>query len=368
MINDIIAIAKRDNNKKRKFLLVNKIQGKHVPVSPKKALELFDMLYENVKHKFEKENILVIGFSETATAIGSRLAINLGCNYIQTTREYKEGIKYIFFSEEHSHAEEQKLAFSDIDNISKNIDRIVFAEDEITTGKTIFNIVNIIKNSFSDNNNKIKFTAVSILNGMSNEAIEEFKNNNIDFCYLYKIDNSNRDEEIEKYKYNGKYFDKIKYENQKYNELVFEGMKDPSHIMIDSKEYNKICFELSENIIKNIDLSKYSDILVLGTEEFMYPPMFVGNEISKLNKNVFFHATTRSPICVSSEKEYPLNKRYSLSSFYDDERNTFIYNLKKYDCVIIITNSQIPLSEGCENIVSALYNEGCENIYIVRWC
>ena len=370
MYNEIISIAKRDNNKKRKFLLVNKIQGKHIPVSPQKCLDLFDKIYYKIENKFNGENIILIGFSETATAIGSRLAVKLGCKYIQTTREYKEGVRYIFFSEEHSHAQEQKLAFDDIYKLYGSIDRILFAEDEITTGKTILNIVNTIKKSVKNckNSDKIKFTVLSVINGMSDESLSEFNDNNINFEYIYRVKHKDYDELLDKYKYNGQCFSKFKYNNEKYRELKFCGMKDPSHTIVDGKEYEQMCVKLSDNIIKNIDLSNYSEILVLGTEEFMYPPMVVANRISNLDKNVFFHATTRSPICVSSEEEYPLKKRYSLTSFYDDERETFVYNLKKYDCAIVITNAENNFLEGCKSIVSALYNEGCENIYIVRWC
>ena len=33
---DLIKIAKRQNNKKRNYLIVNKLQGKHIPVIPSK--------------------------------------------------------------------------------------------------------------------------------------------------------------------------------------------------------------------------------------------------------------------------------------------------------------------------------------------
>ncbi len=34
---DLVRIAKRENNTKRKYLVVNRLQGKHIPVSPKNA-------------------------------------------------------------------------------------------------------------------------------------------------------------------------------------------------------------------------------------------------------------------------------------------------------------------------------------------
>ena len=43
-IEEIIKIAKRDNNTKRNFLLVNSLQGKHIPTSPKETFNLFEKL------------------------------------------------------------------------------------------------------------------------------------------------------------------------------------------------------------------------------------------------------------------------------------------------------------------------------------
>ena len=90
---DFIRIAKRDNNAKRTFLLVNPLQGKHLAVSPVSALQVFktlaDLVFSNKKVNFS--DTLIIGFAETATAIGAALSLfapkEYCVNYIQTTRE-----------------------------------------------------------------------------------------------------------------------------------------------------------------------------------------------------------------------------------------------------------------------------------------
>ena len=46
---DLVKLAKREKNKKRNYLLVNPMQGKHVPVSPTKALRLFDDLADKIR-------------------------------------------------------------------------------------------------------------------------------------------------------------------------------------------------------------------------------------------------------------------------------------------------------------------------------
>ena len=83
---DLVRIAKRENNTKRGYLVVDPLQGKHVPVEPSKALNLFKSLAEKLQGKYEGERLLLIGFAETATAIGAQAAITLGTKYIHTTR------------------------------------------------------------------------------------------------------------------------------------------------------------------------------------------------------------------------------------------------------------------------------------------
>ena len=118
---NLVKIAKRENNKKRSYLLVNPLQGKHMPVSPIKAMQLFDSLADKIKDRYKDEKILFVGFAETATAIGARVAVTLGDNYIQTTREdiYLTFILYVFFGRTQSRNRTEIQCRNDIDGITK---------------------------------------------------------------------------------------------------------------------------------------------------------------------------------------------------------------------------------------------------------
>ena len=76
----VVRIARRENNNKRKYLVVNRLQGKHVPVKPGEALSMFGALADTLKGKYEAEKLLVVGFAETATAIGAAVAAELGAD------------------------------------------------------------------------------------------------------------------------------------------------------------------------------------------------------------------------------------------------------------------------------------------------
>ena len=196
---DVVKIAKRENNTKRNYMVVDQLQGKHIPVVPSKALDLFAALADTFREKYKDEKLLLVGFAETATAIGAQAAITVGADYIQTTREVIPGVNYLFFS-----------------------------------------------------------------------------------------------------------------------------------------------------------------------EEFMFPALYIGRKMEKEGAEVRCHSTTRSPIAVSLEKEYPLHSRYELKSLYDPDRRTFIYDIGKYDKVLIVTDSP-EIKESQETLINAVRMQN-KDITVVRWC
>lgn len=445
----LVGIAKRENNTKRSYLVVNRLQGKHVPVSPSAALGMFSELARLVKGAYGGEKLLLVGFAETATAIGAALAVELDTLYMQTTREEVPGVDYLYFSESHSHATEQKLVKDDIDRVIDGIDRIVFVEDEVTTGNTILKIVSILEREYPG---KTAFAVASLLNGMDAEALDAYRKREIPLHYLVKTDHRRYGEIAGKFRGDGEYWTGASGECTEQAEAAKPGQirrdgkllpdraeqshrdrkmpsvgagqqdkeeeagstgKERGEIQkmraggwmnarrcIKAEKYQEAC----ENLWKTVEgtgiFADKNRILVLGTEEFMYPALYLAEKLEDLRgektgrqegdaepggnteektgnlentqgrrrRFVRFHATTRSPICVSSEEEYPLHARYELKSFYDRERRTFLYDLDRYDMVLILTDAGEGSREGMDTLVSALRFCGNENIFLVRWC
>lgn len=98
----------------------------------------------------------------------------------------------------------------------------------------------------------------------------------------------------------------------------------------------------------------------------MYPALFVGKKLEEYGNDVWCHSTTRSPIAVSMEKEYPLHNRYELRSLYDKERKTFLYDIGKYDKVFIVTDAADNDEGGMRTLINALKVQN-NNITLVRW-
>lgn len=368
-LNEIMGIAERENNTKRKYVIVNNKQAKHIPVLPNEALGLFKLLAMEVKEKYEGEKIVVIGFAETATAVGAAVSAFFGKNalFLTTTREFIEK-KYIIaeFKEEHSHATEQALFCKDEIAFFNMADRIVFVEDEISTGKTILNFINEL------NNNKIlgekKYSAASLINSMSDENFKIYEGKNIDCLYLIKVLN-----DFTNPCFNGSIIsdtEKDNIKNTDYEYYEFGGKADP-RTGVNAMKYLNSCIELSNNIIKNIKKNdfEYKNILVLGTEEFMFPAIFLADKIYGLCKNcrVYTHSTTRSPIVPRNFENYPIINRTRLESIYEQGRKTYIYNLKKYDKVIVLTDAENINYAGVDDLTRALFSYGSKNITFIRW-
>ena len=366
--DDLIKVAKRENNTKRSHLYVNPIQGKHIPVSPSLSLELFSQMSTMVEEKFDGESLLVIGFAETATAIGSAIAYKAKnvAFYMNTTRENIPDVEYLLFTESHSHATEQRLVKTGLTSILPRIDRIVFAEDEVTTGNTIEKLIDAILNDFDCSH--CKFGILSILNSMPEERIRALSKKQVECAYIHRIPARYRIDEIKNHSYKVLSTDISCIGNWKYQELTEDNYWN-SRVICDVETIRSLVHRFVEQVEPRLELQSNQRILILGTEEFMFPAMQLGSYIEAKYPDIFvrFHATTRSPIEISDDEEYPLHNRAPLNSLYEKDRKTFIYNLCPYDHVIIVTDANPVQSQGMSSLIDALIEAGNKEITMVRW-
>lgn len=368
-IDDLVKVAKRENNNKRNYLYVNPIQGKHVPVSPSAAVELFTYLARKLENRYAGKRILVIGFAETATAIGSLIAYeaNNVKYYMNTTREDVSGAEYLFFTESHSHATEQRLVKNHLQEVIKNVDCIIFAEDEVTTGNTIEKLINVLTDEFECSN--CQFGIISILNSMSEERLEQLWSKGILCDFIHKIPAQYHAEEIKSYTYKALEITINEQIRNNYKRICV-GNYWNSRVVIETAVMKERVDHFVAETLKNIAwLEETETVLVLGTEEFMFPAMLMGKSLEERYSNieVKFHATTRSPIEISDEKSYPLHDRRPLISLYEDERHTFIYNLRKYDQVIVVTDAGVINETGLCSLLAALEDADNMNIMVIQW-
>ena len=371
-INDLISIGYRINNSKRNFLFISKVLGKHIEIRPDMCKVIGLLLtstifpitkdtsilvnyiksqkdYElQVKEAIEiayktNEKVAVLGFAETATGLGLAVASSIeNSYYITTTREDIKDMKsFLNFEEEHSHATTHRCYPEEPSKLIE-ADRIILVDDEITTGKSMLNIISelILKTNVK------KYTVLSILDWRSIEyrgLYKEFINkNNIDIEVKSLISG---DIKIE----NNKIFLDTKEDilneemsvtnlnimSRKGNYLRYTGRFgiDFREIGIIEEECIKVANKIQEIIGEN------KKILVLGHGENIYIPSRVA---SYLQGDIYFKTTTRSPIYCSKEEGYLINEK---SIFFHNKSKYYFYNKtdieKNYDYVVLITEDDL---------------------------
>jgi len=329
VINDMVAICKRNNNPNRDYLFVNKYQAKHYPVKSHNTLQLFSELYQEIKRQIPSDKrILVVGFSETATGIAQaimHMALeNKDLNtvfYLQTTREsINTDIQNISFEEEHSHASTQKLYYrSDI----PDYDTVLFIEDEITTGNTIVNFIE----KFQKIKDSISFAAASILNWQNTKNRKIFQEKGIKRIYLVSgqmRDNTPlidlKETTLEKPRLTS---DVHYHLSDNLNPRT--GLTKEEFLVFQETALNRLTSQVSRK-------SKKETIAVIGTEENMWLPIRLAQEL-----DAEVRSTTRSPISLSSEDNYLFHNGLALASAYETNRMTFLYDFERhYDQIIIV--------------------------------
>lgn len=397
-LRDLFLLAAR-NNKKRAFLFVSKLLGKHIPVDPKRALLTGKLLGFLINEKVEnrgrgykneliakalsedkyihkafdyaKNNLiemniptLFIGFAETATALGnSAFSQFKGDNiyYIHTTRdEIYEYTSAFNFEEEHSHATSH-FCYPLKADILKEYKRIVLVDDEITTGKTALNLIRAINSKFKNK----EYVVASILDWRRKEHIQEYKRLEQELGIVIKEVSLLDGEAI----CDSKSIDglEIYYENENIKEQYNERLLVKNH---------KLSFGNSRNLTRKLTTGesvsyKYIDLsgrfgitaediieidvcacdvvkqlgaldeklIVLGTEEFMYIPMLIASKI----EGAKYQSTTRSPIYSNPSEEYGVQYAARFKSPFDKGVTNYIYNVGKgmYNEVLFITERDI---------------------------
>lgn len=407
-------------NPKRRFLFVSKVLGKHLAVKPSRALDFSRLLamryYEG---KFDKkafdrdelidrinsnkytekinrekgyiieEDTLIIGFAETATGLAHGVfdSFENAYGFYNTTREqFSHTGDIVCFEEEHSHATSHKV-YENKELRLKNAKRIILVDDEISTGNTLLNIIKSINGKFQiknfdilslldwrDENNRMKFEEFSKSNGLDVEVyslidgsfsnvknkemgLDEIKKHEIFDVNMLENKFSNLKAQnkcifVEELSSNEC---KEKLEaNEKYN--LYTG-----RLGLDKSTHNKGKKIISE-VAQNIQPYVNGKTLVLGTEEFIYIPLYLAE---CLKGDIEFKSTTRSPIYPCLGDTYPIKTGIVHYSLYNEGVINYVYNIEenKYDTILVMVEG-----EGIDSSNNYLYNclkQKCENVRLV---
>ncbi|MBZ9684880.1 phosphoribosyltransferase family protein [Clostridium estertheticum] len=421
-LSKLFTMSAREN-KKRDFLFVSKVIGKHMPMIPgtlkiiggilarlwineressyhypttelvhtlislDASRSMMDLNLKSEEKTMRNHNIsvnlsnsndilntpiklanktLFIGFAETATGLAQAVFQNFSnASYIHTTREKITSIEpALFFNEEHSHAVEHSL-FPYKQDFFNDFEDIVLIDDELTTGKSALNLIKCLPGK--------SFGILSILDwrdAISYKMFEDEKNINVRVCSLVKGD-------IQCSKSKNIVSDAITQSSSSTKlipskEHVFEiadsieGFnKATGRFGLSSKDNSKV-FEEIKSISEILKKERTTgNCLCIGTGEFIYLPCSIS---SKLGDNVFFHSTTRSPVHARNIDCYGNKNKVAFQSPEDDTITNYLYNIPDNFYNQVFFFSEKPLLKEKKEELNRLFSHfHVKSIIFVCW-
>ncbi|WEG14621.1 phosphoribosyltransferase family protein [Pullulanibacillus sp. KACC 23026] len=380
-------------NKKRSFLFVSKVLGKHLAVDPKICLltghllalrymevvhgqlnphteavvdaiktreGLADVLEVMEKNPIELPNpVTCIGFAETATALGHAVfsTFKEQASYIHTTREQIEKLSSIInFEEEHSHATSHRV-YALQQDFFKNDNEVILIDDEITTGQTAVNIIRTLKATYP---HKKTFTIVSILDWrtpehrQSYQALERELDITIHAVSLVEgnMEVIGQPTQLEEQRPAFQPFtpklssmsltkmmnsEMLLYESSVHadgSQTTAPYIKGTGRFGLSIKEerrYNDLYKPIGD-ALQSRRMGKRT--LVIGTGEFMYLPMKIA---SYMGEGISYQSTTRSPIYQSDHKGYLIQRKFKFDSPENPGLTNYLYNIEvnQYDEIFL---------------------------------
>ncbi|MBF8982416.1 phosphoribosyltransferase [Lutibacter sp. B2] len=382
-LDELFSMAKR-YNKKRSFLFVSKVLGKHIPVNPRTVIDTSEMLAREYRKTIHgKKKTLFIGFAETATALGHAMFDCFeNASYIHTTREEMiDKESFISFEEEHSHATAHRCYPID-ESIFKNSETIVLVDDEITTGKTALNIIRSIQKKYP----KKEYAVVSILDWRKKEDIKRYEElqNELDIkIHTVSIISGeitvegtpSKKKEI-KMKENSQKIDiNMHYLDEEFEKVHFASVNNLNEInsipyiketarfglsSMEVKEIHEKCKCAGEKLGK---LRNGKHTLCLGNGEFMYIPLKIA---SHMGDGVVYHSTTRSPIHPFDQGNYAIKNAFSYPNPEDATIMNYFYNIPYgyYDELFIFIEREIERAR-LDAMIFELKKVGCKTVHFI---
>lgn len=407
-------------NKKRGFLFVSKLLGKHIPVHAALSLSsgaVLGCLYESIildkpiavpvgelQSAFESteqanalykrlmntkikvdEPTLFIGFAETATALGHSMfdAFEGNVAFLHTTREQIDYLaSLINFEEEHSHAVSHRC-YAGNPEIFTNASRIVLVDDEITTGNTSLNIIKELHKRF----NHRDFVVASLLDWRSAADRARFADLELELdiriqCIsllegTISVEGSPltehteqtalvEEEETDFHKHSlSPYFEHLEIGPRNLigpkSEHLIPYVKFTGRFGMDDDQSKKLQREIEQAAGYMTSLRRGKRTLCMGTGEFMYIPMRIA---SLMGEGVSYQSTTRSPIFPSKRAQYAVTSAYRFDSLEDANVDNFMYNLStgQYDEVFVFIERERQNSESFKRTLSTI---GIPTVHLV---
>jgi hypothetical protein len=325
-------------NRKRSFLFVSKVLGKHWPVRPSEMREVYRLLAADLPDL--PGPLLFVGMAETATGFGQgiydsllRLTGRDDILFLHTTRYHSSRLPAFNFQEVHSHATDHLLYLPETaegQRIFATAASLVIADDEISTGATALNLLTAYR---SANPSLQEARFVSITNWLGAERGKELRDAaapvRIDYAQILRGGFTFTPESSfiidEEFDVQGGTELKDLFFTVNWGRFGIQGIPE-----LDLPRMTAGC-----------DFVPGDRILVLGSGEFAYPPFLLAEYLEGCGYDVRFQSTTRSPIMLGND----IHSRLRFIDNYGDGIANFVYNVRQEDytrVIICYENPEIP--------------------------
>lgn len=356
---DLFTMALRHNNSRRSFLFVSRVLGKHIPITPPTLIDATKHLSQlwlqqnfGSDENVISEPLLVIGFAETATAMGHSFFSHLRGNvsYLHSTRERPVNISPTFYAcESHSHATDHDFYLSDKSLIGE-AKHVLIVDDEITSGRTALELIKAIdeqypgkrysvasfldwrtqknRNAFLEGIDGREVKAVSLLRG-------EILDNTLQSPSEEFVNSWSGGKSAARWKTIELPLTQSEFHNESNRFSAYSGRfgitRDDQELL--DQEIAAFGSEIRHH-------RAGSKTLFLGRGECMYIPLRLAMEAGD---NVFFHATTRSPAWPSGDIEpYGIGNGIIFHALDGNSYREYVYNILgcDYDELFLVTENR----------------------------
>lgn len=334
------------NNRKRGFLFLSKVLGKHWPAVPSAMQSVHDHLASTLD--LGNGPWVFMAMAETATGLGQGvfeavLAPRTGARalFLHSTRYRVPGRRFLEFEESHCHAPDQYLyepPEAHHRHLFRTARELVVVDDEISTGSTLCNLVETYR-VYNPRLERVHFAAIANFSGA--HCAERFSARlGLPVHCVAALHGA----------FSFQTADAAPAENAA--PAVGANRCEPGFVADRLGRFGidrRLRVPAADVREFGAGLDAGARVLVLGTGEFMHVAFRVGLELEASGFDVAVQATTRSPILTGAD----ITRRLVFADNYGEGIRNYLYNVDPDDYARIILCHETP-PDGLTDLVRQL--------------
>lgn len=380
-VRELVGLALR-RNPRRAHLLVSQVLGKHVPQRPETVHGAGFALGRQVRELLggaEAARAVVLGYAETATALGHCVADGLGgVAYLHSTRRQVPGAVPVGgFEEEHSHATSHLLLPERADFLAGD-GPLVLVDDEFSTGRTVVNTLTALHARYP----RPHYVVATLVDLRGEEDRERLRKTaadlgaRIDVVAAVSARIGLPDDVLERgaalVAAEERRAPAPRTDDRAPAGLLSrcrlawpEGLKDGGRHGFEAADHARLAAvlpDLGRQLARTLDAcgdarAVGGRVLVLGTEELMYAPLRLAGALQQVLEEerageveVRFSSTTRSPVLAVDDPGYAVRTRLCFPAHdhpADGEGLRYAYNVapgadpaRRFDAVLVVVDDE----------------------------